>query len=242
MNITAIPDDYCNNFISDYVHTLAHDLREPLRCINGVFQLLLQSNQEKFDEESSIYVNLINNNMKIINDFILNNLKEADSSQVVKKKTVIDSKSLVQDIREILYVSLKETKGEIRMNGDMPLITGNLAQIRQVFTNIIDNALKYRSEKQPLICISCTESDAFVEFSISDNGRGIALQEQENIFKKFKRLNTAESTKGSGLGLWICKKIIESHGGTIQASNNSEGGALFMFSLPKAYTQPSPTY
>jgi light-regulated signal transduction histidine kinase (bacteriophytochrome) len=234
MNIAVKSEERYAESVRDHLHTLAHDLREPLRCVNSIFQFLVNSNQEKFDNESMHYVEIINNNMSILNDFILYTLGNFEHLNALNKNEAINLQNLVDDVHKILYIQLKEKKCVIEIMNDLPTVVGNPVQIRQVFTNIIDNSLKYKKDKPPFIRISATKKNGFVEFGISDNGIGIAHEQLENCFEKFNRLNVAESTTGSGIGLWICKKIIESHGGKITAGNNPHGGALFTFSLPMA--------
>jgi signal transduction histidine kinase len=111
-------------------------------------------------------------------------------------------------------------------------IFGNLVQIKQVFSNLIDNAIKYRSVKPPIINISSVNKNGFVYFSVEDNGIGIPVKDQNTIFEKFKRSNKEYVTSDTGIGLDICRKVVKQHGGSIEVTNNTNGGVTFVFSFP----------
>ena len=116
----------------------------------------------------------------------------------------------------------------------MPVIKGNKTQLTQLFQNLIGNAFKYRSKESPVVNISCDEVDIFYKFAITDNGIGIDPKFYNKIFIIFQRLHTREQYSGTGIGLAICKKIIDKHGGKIWVSSVPGQGSTFYFTLPKS--------
>jgi light-regulated signal transduction histidine kinase (bacteriophytochrome) len=130
-----------------------------------------------------------------------------------------------------LQSSISECGAEIVV-GQLPIVSGNVLHLAQLFENLIGNALKYRSEKAPRITVNAQESGAEWIFSVADNGIGIAPEYQAQIFGIFKRLH-GEEYPGTGIGLATCKKIVERHGGTIWVESETGRGAKFCFTLPR---------
>ena len=116
--------------------------------------------------------------------------------------------------------------------GDLPVVMGDPTQITQVFQNLISNALKYRKEESPLVTITAQKKQELWEFSFADNGIGISPEFHDKIFGIFKRLHTRNEYPGSGIGLALCKKIIERHRGTIWLKSALGTGSIFYFTLP----------
>jgi light-regulated signal transduction histidine kinase (bacteriophytochrome) len=128
---------------------------------------------------------------------------------------------------------LKETDGTIN-NSELPVVKGNKTQILQLFQNLVGNAFKYKSDEPPVINISYEEDNAAYKFAISDNGIGIDPKFFHKIFIIFQRLHNREKYSGTGIGLAICKKIIDKHGGKIWVSSTPGKGSTFYFTLPKS--------
>jgi light-regulated signal transduction histidine kinase (bacteriophytochrome) len=126
---------------------------------------------------------------------------------------------------------LHETRGTIN-SGKLPLIKGNKTQILQLFQNLIGNAFKYKSEKAPVVDISYTEENNYYRFEIKDNGIGIDPKFFQKIFVIFQRLHKREEYTGTGIGLAICKKIVEKHGGKIWVTSEPDQGSTFYFTIP----------
>ena len=130
-----------------------------------------------------------------------------------------------------LHESIQETGAEIT-HGELPTIRADLSQLAQLFQNLIGNALKFRSEAPPKIHVdACREGD-YWRFSVRDNGIGIDAQFQDQIFQIFRRLHTQKQYAGTGIGLAICKKIVDRHGGRIWIESEPGQGATFCFTLP----------
>ena len=134
--------------------------------------------------------------------------------------------------RNNLFKALEESRAEVT-SGPLPTVPGDEVQLVQLFQNLIANALKFRGEALPVIRISAQEDDGDWRFAVQDNGIGIALAHQDRIFKIFQRLHRRSEYPGTGIGLAICKKIVERHGGRLWVESEEGRGATFFFTIPK---------
>jgi light-regulated signal transduction histidine kinase (bacteriophytochrome) len=142
--------------------------------------------------------------------------------------------SLLEDIRQDLAFTLEEKKVDLRIQPDLPTITYQPVHLRQVFQNLISNAIKFNDKPQPVVEIACHEDDSLYTFSVRDNGIGIDEKYYEKIFQIFQRLGRREDYEGTGAGLTICKKIVEAHAGKIWLESKVGGGSIFSFTIPKS--------
>jgi light-regulated signal transduction histidine kinase (bacteriophytochrome) len=139
----------------------------------------------------------------------------------------------VKETLQTLHLNIIGRNATIDINGTLPSIHGNRIQISQIFNNLVGNALKFCKDKKPHIEISCTESDKEWQVNIKDNGIGIEAEYQHKIFDVFKRLHKHSEYYGTGIGLAICKKVVERHGGNIFVQSTPGEGSTFSFTLPK---------
>jgi light-regulated signal transduction histidine kinase (bacteriophytochrome) len=131
--------------------------------------------------------------------------------------------------------ALKEKGVELRLAGDLPAAVCDSVRIRQVFENLVSNAIKYNDNPQPVIDIGCREDDRAYTFYVRDNGSGIDPRYSEKVFRIFQRLVAREEHEGTGVGLTICKKIVEAHGGRIWVESEGKGkGSTFFFTISRA--------
>ena len=221
-----------NQGLERFAHICSHDLKEPLRTISGLIQLLLRRNADIFDDISQDYVHHILKGLDRMDVMIKGILVYSKIPSNSCPNGFIDINKILEEVREALELKLFEANACIRSK-HMPTILGDKVQIMQVFMNLIENALKFRAERPLVIDISSTEQKEFWEFSIKDNGIGIDEKYREGIFDMFKRLHTKDQYEGSGIGLSICKKIIQMYGGDIYVKSNPEGGSDFTFTIPK---------
>jgi chemotaxis family two-component system sensor kinase Cph1 len=147
-------------------------------------------------------------------------------------KDFLDLNSVAQEIKEDFGYRLAEINGHLKII-NLPIIKAVRVQIHQLFLNLIGNSIKFRSEKPLLIEIFGLESDIFWEVRVRDNGIGIDKEYHNSVFEPFKRLNSKHTYEGSGVGLSICKRIVEGHGGTIMVQSNPTGGCEFVIKIPK---------
>jgi len=154
---------------------------------------------------------------------------------VTENKDVIDMNQVYSQVLRNLDWTIKDNQAIIEC-GELPMIKGVFSQMVQIFQNLIGNGIKFKaSDRPPHICVQVNAEDAGTHwvFSVQDNGIGIEKDYIDSIFLPFKRLHTKEEYKGSGIGLAICKKIVERHGGKLWVQSDIGVGSIFFFSLPK---------
>ena len=220
-----------NEDLGLFAYVASHDLQEPLRAISSYSQLLSKRYSNKLDKEADKFIDYIVvgcSRMESLIDGLLR-FSRVDTQESEKESIWIDT--LLQDIKNDLKVRIDETFTLITWD-DMPTIYADRVQIKTVFQNIISNALKYNHSKPPKIHIKAEKEEDFWKFYVSDNGIGIEKQYYDKIFVIFKRLHSRDKFSGTGIGLSICKKIVERHGGSISLQSKTNEGTTFIFTLP----------
>ena len=216
--------------LEQFMYGYTHDLKENLRTVSSFSQLLLRKNSDQFDAESIDYITHILRNIGHMNTLISDVLAYPKATDAIKPLKAIPLNALISDVKEMLAFQIEESKATITI-GHLHTVYGDYIKVRQVFFNMMSNALKFRSEKPLCIDINTYHTGQFIKVSIKDNGIGINEEYHHVIFEPFKRLQP-RSLEGSGIGLAICKKNVEAHGGTIFACTNPTGGTEFIFTLP----------
>jgi light-regulated signal transduction histidine kinase (bacteriophytochrome) len=210
----------------------SHDLQEPLRTASSFVQLLQRQYRGRLDENADKYLKYIaeaSDRMQVLIKDLLD-YSLIGSKKVFKK---IDCNSILQEVVADLGTTIKESDADIRVE-KLPLINGYNSEIKQLFQNLIINAIKFRKKDvRPQIKIAVTKTDDFWEFSVKDNGIGIDEKHKDRIFVIFQRLHTRTAYEGSGIGLSHCKKIVELHGGSIWFESEPEKGTTFHFTIQK---------
>jgi len=144
----------------------------------------------------------------------------------------VQIEALVQDVTRDLQFSIEERKVDLRIQPTLPTVTCDRARMRQVFKNLISNAIKFSDKANPIVEIGCREGDDANTFWVRDNGIGIDEQYHDKIFQIFQRLNRQEEYEGTGAGLTICKKVVEAQGGQIWVDSREGEGSTFSFTIP----------
>ena len=218
--------------LEKFASIASHDLKEPLRTIRNYAQIISYSNKQNLDDTGKELLDHIQNSSlrmtELVNDIL-------DFSRVGNEKKELekfDFNKLVAIVLKDLKILITTKKASISIN-KLPTLDIDEIQIRQVFQNIISNAIKFVKNKNPQINIEAKELKNYWEFSIKDNGIGIPEEEQKNIFEIFKRLHNRKDYSGQGIGLSICKRIIERHNGKIWVESIIGEGTTFYFTIPK---------
>lgn len=221
-----------NAELEQFAYVASHDLQEPLRMVSSYVQLLARRYKDKLDADADDFIDYAvdgaNRMQQLINDLLtysrLGTLKKDFKST--------DCDTLLAQVLENLQVVIKESNALIELKS-LPTITCDSATIGQVFQNLINNAIKFRNVHPPHIRIAAEEQDDEWIFSVCDNGIGIDPKYAERIFLIFQRLHDRKTYPGTGIGLSICKKIVERHGGRIWVASHPGEGSTFYFSIPK---------
>jgi light-regulated signal transduction histidine kinase (bacteriophytochrome) len=224
-----------NEELEDFTHVVSHDLKEPLRAIEAFSGFLAEDYADKLDEEGRKYLKVLQDGAVRMRDLIDDLLQLSRIGRIKAQYATVSAASLVGEVADALQFSLKEKGVDLRIQEHLPTLVCDPVRIRQVLENLISNAIKYNDKPHPVIDIACSEGPDAYAFSVRDNGPGIDSRYHEKIFRIFQRLVLREEHEGTGVGLTICKKIVEGHGGKIWVKSDGSGrGSTFQFSIPKS--------
>jgi PAS domain S-box-containing protein len=220
-----------NKELQEFSHIVSHDLREPLRTIISFSNILEEELGDKLDGESREYLEFIVGAAGRMSELITKLLEYSRLGRVDVKYEPVDLNECLQEILDNLYMQISENEAIVKV-GKLPVVYGDAVLLSQVFQNLISNSLKFRGDDVPSIEISAKKTSTHWQVLVSDNGIGIDPDFLEAIFLPFRRLHSVKQYPGTGMGLSICKKIVERHGGNIHAISNSGQGTTFQISLP----------
>jgi PAS domain S-box-containing protein len=244
-NIKILED--ANIELATFAHIASHDLQEPLRKIITFSSMLITDYHDVIDQRGQKYINSMQRATERMRNLINDILEYSQLSQKDLSFQPTNLQSIVDEIFSNLEIVINETKAKIRIEKELPVIEANTSQMRQLFQNLISNALKFiKADRIPEISItykfvSGNELDIsdksmlnekFCKFYIKDNGIGFKEEYINKIFTIFQRLHNNSAYVGTGIGLAICKKIVEKHNGYISAESKSDEGSLFTIILP----------
>ena len=224
-----------NEELEQFAYVASHDLQEPLRVINNYLQLLERRHAKNLNEQAQNYIHRVINSANRMKNLIQDLLAYSRISTHKEPPKAISIESVLDQIKEDLEISIQETNAVIT-HDPLPSIHADELQITQLFLNLISNAIKYRSEQTPKIHISTSQTPTHWQINISDNGLGIDPEFFDRIFVIFQRLHGRDDYPGTGIGLAICKKIVERHKGTIWVESNLDQGSTFRFTIAKTIT------
>lgn len=220
-----------NDELEQFAYVVTHDLQEPLRAINSFVQLLKKYCDQQLDERARELITHAvagTNRMQILIDDLLT-YAQVNACQTLAE---IDCELLLDNVLTDLSVIVGECNAVVT-HDKLPVIQGIRFQFIQLFTNLINNALKFRRDQLPQIHVGVEENQSEWIFSVTDNGIGIEEQYLDRIFRVFQRLHSRREYAGTGIGLAICKKVVEHHGGKIWVKSVPGIGSSFYFTIPK---------
>ena len=222
-----------NQQLQEFAFIASHDLKEPLRKIQGFGSILQRKWQDALGEEGSDYLRRVSNASRRMGQLIDALARYSRVTTQTVPFLPVNLCRVVTDVASDLELSIKSKGGTIEV-GELPTVEADEPQMRQLFQNLIANALKYQSEgNKPIIRIHAVTESEICRIFVEDNGIGFDQEHVEKIFKPFERLHGQSSQyKGTGMGLAICKKIVELHGGSITAASEPGKGAAFIITLP----------
>jgi light-regulated signal transduction histidine kinase (bacteriophytochrome) len=228
-----------NRDLEQFAYIASHDLQEPLRAVGGYVKLLEHRFPDKLDAKARGYIagafDGATRMERLIGDLLAFS-RVATRGDAFQPANLEDA--LAQALRN-LEAGINSAQATV-IHDPLPTLSVDAGQIRQLFQNLVGNALKFRGEQPPNIYIGAKRQEGRWVFSVRDNGIGIDPQYYEKLFQVFQRLHTRKDYPGTGIGLAICKKIVERHGGTIWVESQSGQGATFYFSIPDPATHGQP--
>ncbi|WP_299402751.1 PAS domain-containing protein, partial [Acaryochloris sp. IP29b_bin.148] len=228
-----------NEELSQFAYVASHDLQEPLRMVKSFTELLAKRYQGQLDDKADRYMSYITDGTIRMQTLISDLLAY---SRVGRFELALQSTSLEDVVEQVCsdlqsVIQNKNAKIEVE---SLPTLHTDPTQMHQLMQNLIANAIKYCQAEQPIVRIWATETHNHCTISVQDNGIGIDPQFSERIFVIFQRLHTKDTYSGTGIGLAICKKIVERHGGSIGLESQEGQGSTFFFTLPM--TSPGQTH
>ncbi|MDQ1252266.1 MAG: hypothetical protein QG646_1384 [Euryarchaeota archaeon] len=220
-----------NAELEQFAYVSSHDLQEPLRMISSYLQLLQRKYQGKLDDKADKYIYFAVDGAARMQTLINDLLEFSRVATRAKEPEPTDSEFILNQTLLNLELYIRQNNASVS-HDPLPEVIADSTQLAQVFQNLIANGIKFQSEKAPKIHLSAEKKENECVFSVKDNGIGIDPQYSEKIFEVFKRLHRKEEYPGTGIGLAICKKIVERHGGRIWVESELGKGATFHFTLP----------
>lgn len=220
-----------NNDLQQFAYVASHDLQEPLRMVSSFTQLLQMRYHDKLDAEANEYINFAVEGSKRMYALLNDLLAFSRVHSKAKSYAPVDMNKVLSISMENLLFKIKETNALIE-NKELPVVSADQGLMVQLLQNLIDNALKF-SKGVPQIFVSSEEKDDSFLFSVRDKGIGINPEYFEKIFKIFQRLHNRSEYNGTGIGLAICKRIVEKHNGRIWVESSENEGSAFYFTIPK---------
>jgi PAS domain S-box-containing protein len=221
-----------NSELEQFAYVASHDLQEPLRMVSSYTQLLGRRYGDKFDADAKEFMGYIVDGAARMKQLIEDLLAYSRVGTKGKDFRPVDLGRALARALGNLKASIDESGASVT-NDPLPTLPADELQLAQLFQNLVGNALKFRGAAAPRIRVQVSEKDKFFEIAVRDNGIGIEPQYFERIFMVFQRLHNKGEYPGTGIGLAICKKVVERHGGQIRVESQPGEGSAFIFTLPK---------
>jgi len=220
-----------NHELEQFAYVASHDLREPLRMVATYTQLLAERYRGQLDEKAQLYITYASDGALRMQALVQDLLSLSRIGQEPLPLRPVDCNAVLADVVHDLEPAIAETSAIVQLS-KLPVVQAQASLLRQVFQNLIGNALKFRGKEPPLVRVFAEPEEKRWLFSVSDNGIGIPPESQASIFKIFQRLHARGEYPGNGIGLAICQKIVEHYGGRIWVESQSGCGSSFRFTLP----------
>jgi PAS domain S-box-containing protein len=221
-----------NKDLEQFAYIASHDLQEPLRTISGFVQLIRERYQDRLDEKANKFIAFIVEATERMHEMIKDMLAFSRIGTSREAFGPVESQQALDRAISQLGRKFEETGAKVT-HSELPIVTGDILQLTQLLQNLIDNALNFRRETPPEIHIDAALRGHEWFFSVRDNGIGFDPKYADKLFIIFQRLHGRKDYAGSGIGLAVCKKIVERHGGRIWAESTPGNGATFHFTLPE---------
>jgi len=222
-----------NADLQHFAYVISHDLQEPLRMVSSYLQLLSRRYAGRLDQKADEFIGFAVDGAARMSGLIEGLLAYSRVGVRGKELVPVECETVFNDALANLQVSIEESSAVIT-HDPLPVVVGDDNQLVQLLQNLIGNAIKFHRDEPPRIHVSVKEHEGNWVFSVQDDGIGIAPEHRERIFGIFERLHTQSEYPGSGMGLAICRRIVERHGGRIWVESEGTAGSTFYFTLPEA--------
>jgi light-regulated signal transduction histidine kinase (bacteriophytochrome) len=230
---TTVRLERSNEELQQFATVASHDLREPLRVVSGFADLLARRHGDKLGDDGNRFLEAITGGVKRMDEMISDLLAYARAGRIDEPLEPVDANEVVRDVLDGLQRAIEEARAEVEVDA-LPMVNGNAPALRQLFQNVIANAIKFVEDGQPRVRIWAAEVPEGWRFTVRDNGIGIEPEQAEQIFGMFTRLHGADRYPGTGVGLAVCKRIVDVHGGRIWVEPAPGGGSQLMFTIARA--------
>lgn len=221
-----------NQRLQQFASVASHDLRSPLRTISGMLGVIRADLQGQLSALHEDLLRRVDRALTHMNRLTTDLLAYARSEGAPLDRQPVALAPVVIAARELLEDAMQQSGATLEL-GPLPIVSGDATQLTDLFVNMLDNAIKYRSEQAPHICINAAAEGAFWRITVADNGIGIPAEHRERIFEIFERLHRNDQIPGTGIGLAIASRIVQRHGGTLSVQAADGGGTAFAFTLPR---------
>jgi PAS domain S-box-containing protein len=227
-----------NESLEEFAYVASHDMQEPLRVVASYCQLLKEKHYECLDDDGRKYIDYSIDSAMRMRTLIKELLDYSRVGRKDKPFEYVDIREIIREVIADYQMAIDDSNARIVIEDDMPVLLAIRFRVKQLISNIVSNALKFKSDKLPEIQIGvCEEEDAWL-FYMKDNGIGIESQYFERIFGIFKRLYSRDEYPGTGIGLALCKRIVEAHGGKIWVDSDGKTGTCVYFTIAKHINIP----
>src|SRR4051794_11577260 len=222
-----------NEELQRFATVASHDLREPLRVVSGFAELLERRHGDSLGADGKRFLEAITGGVARMDEMISDLLAYARAGRSDQPLEPVDMDEVVRVAISDLQRAIDDAGAVVEVDG-LPAVTGNAASLRQLFQNLIANAIKFVGDEKPRVRIWAAEVPGGWRFTVRDNGIGVAPEQAERIFAMFTRLHGADRYPGTGVGLALCQRIVDVHGGRVWFEPAPGGGSQFLFTIAKA--------
>ncbi|MCR6630766.1 MAG: ATP-binding protein [Magnetospirillum sp.] len=229
-----------NEELEQFAYVASHDLRQPLRTVRSYMTLIEESIDDKLDHETREFMDFIRDGVRRMDALITDLLAYSRVGRASTDQPVDTGRAADLAVMD-LQGEIDEAGAHIVLPGRMPVVLGDVGELTRLFQNLIGNAVKYRNPHcRPEVMVTVADQGDQWEFSVADNGIGIPPEHAERVFGIFQRLHARDEYEGTGIGLAICRKVVERQGGRIWVSTQAGGGTALHFTWPKMRRAPEP--
>lgn len=219
-----------NSELEQFAYVASHDLQEPLRMVSSYTQLLQQRYGEQLDDRARKYIFYAVDGATRMQRLITDLLAYSRVGSHARPFTRTDARAALAEALRDLSAAIAETEASVT-SAELPVVLADRAQLAQVFQNLVGNAIKFRGAHAPRVHVGATRQGGWWTFRVRDNGIGIEARHFDRIFVVFQRLHSREEYPGTGIGLAVCKRIVERHGGRMWVESEVGRGSTFLFTL-----------